>query len=62
MGEMSQLYMDTQDHLSQIDALRRELRTAAARFNALAENEEAGSFKDLYSRWARETREAVENI
>ena len=35
---------------------------AAARFNALAKNAEPGAFRDLYTRWADETREAAENV
>ena len=58
---MSQHYADTQDHREQIHALQQELRMAAARFNALANNAEPGAFQDLYTRWATEAREAVEN-
>jgi hypothetical protein len=62
MGAMSQLYADTQDHREQIDTLRQELQMAAARFNALAKNEPAGAFRDLYTRWADETRQAAERM
>lgn len=60
MGTMSQIYADTKDYLGQTHALRRELRMAASRFQALANGEPAGPFKDLYTNWADQTRKAAE--
>jgi hypothetical protein len=62
MGAMAQVYTETQEQQDRIDALRRELRTAAARFEALAHQTQAGPLRELYSRWARETRQTVENV
>ena len=62
MDAMAELYLDKIDRDEQIAALRDALRMAASRFQALANGEPAGPFKDLYARWASEARKAAENV
>ena len=51
-----------EDDRDRIDALRRELRIASFRFEALAGQTEPGPLRELYSRWAREAYETVGNF
>ena len=59
---MDMLEARAEDDRDRIDALRRELRIASFRFEALASQTEPGPLRALYSRWAREARETVGNF
>src|SRR3954468_16068167 len=59
---MDMLEARAEDDRDRIDALRRELRIASFRFEALAQNTEAGPLRALYTRWAREAYETVGNF